>query len=50
MIIDLITILASSDQLDKFTFLFMPIFEMIIKLGIIGASIYNHWKDKQDSA
>lgn len=39
-LIDSITIYSSSSQPDKFTFLFMPLLEIGLKLAIIAASVY----------
>jgi hypothetical protein len=43
-IIDVLTIIISSGQADKFTFLFMPLLEILIKVAIIGFSVHYEWK------
>lgn len=43
-IVDVLTIIISTDQSDKFTFLFMPLLEIVIKVAIIGFSVHYEWK------
>lgn len=40
ILVDFITIFASTDQSDRFTFMFVPILEIITKSAIFGFSIY----------
>lgn len=46
VLIDLATIVAESDQRDKFTFVFMPLLEMGLKGAMIFFGAYHEYKRK----
>ena len=48
ILIDFLTILTSApNQDDKFTFVLMPILEMLVKAAMIGMAIYYERKKQQ---
>jgi hypothetical protein len=49
VVVDIITILISTGQEDKFTFMFMPLLEVFIKLAIIGFTLYYEMGKKKSN-